>query len=145
MLLLVVLLPLLMGTLLTAISGAHRRALTASLAAAITASSLAILVWYAPVVFSGLPVMEHWAWVPSLGLNITFRLDGLSLMLAGLILFIGLCIVLYAAYYLAPEDSAPKFFSLMMLFMAAMLGIVLSDNLLVLVVFWELAGIACCV
>ena len=142
MLLLVVLLPLLLGTLLTAIGGAHRRVLIAAVAAAITASSLAILVWHAPVVFSGSPVMEYWTWVPSLGLNITFRLDGLSLMFAGLILFIGLCIVLYAAYYLAPEDSTPKFFSLMMLFMAAMLGIVLSDNLLVLVVFWELTSIS---
>jgi multicomponent K+:H+ antiporter subunit A len=141
-LLLVVLLPLLLGTVLTAVSGAQRRALTAGVAGAITATSLGILVSYAPVVFGGSPVMEHWTWVPSLGMDITFRLDGLSLMFAGLILFIGLCIVLYAAYYLAPEDSAPKFFSLMMLFMAAMLGVVLSDNLLVLVVFWELTSIS---
>lgn len=142
MLLLVVLLPLLLGTVLTALSGAERRVLTAGVAGAITAASLGLLLSYAPVVFGGAPVMEHWAWVPSLGLDITLRLDGLSLMFAGLILFIGLCIVLYAAYYLAPEDSAPKFFSLMMLFMAAMLGVVLSDNLLVLVVFWELTSIS---
>ncbi|MFM2075683.1 MAG: Na(+)/H(+) antiporter subunit [Pseudomonadota bacterium] len=142
MLLLVVLLPLLLGTVLTALSGAERRVLTAGVAGAITAASLGLLLSYVPVVFDGAPVMEHWAWVPSLGLDITLRLDGLSLMFAGLILFIGLCIVLYAAYYLAPEDSAPKFFSLMMLFMAAMLGVVLSDNLLVLVVFWELTSIS---
>jgi multicomponent K+:H+ antiporter subunit A len=141
-LLLVVLLPLLLGTVLTALSGAERRVLTAGVAGAITAASLGLLLSYVPVVFDGAPVMEHWAWVPSLGLDITLRLDGLSLMFAGLILFIGLCIVLYAAYYLAPEDSAPKFFSLMMLFMAAMLGVVLSDNLLVLVVFWELTSIS---
>ena len=142
MLLLVILLPLILGTLLTAISGVQRRLLTAGLAGAITATSLGILLFYAPVVFGGLPVMEHWTWVPALGLDITFRLDGLSLMFAGLILFIGLCIVVYAAYYLSPEDSAPKFFSLMMLFMAAMLGVVLSDNLLVLVVFWELTSVS---
>jgi len=141
-LLLVVLLPLLLGTVLTAVTGAQRRALSAGVAGAITATSLGILVSYAPVVFGGAPVMEHWTWVPSLGLDITLRLDGLSLMFAGLILFIGLCIVLYAAYYLAPEDSAPKFYSMMMLFMAAMLGVVLSDNLLVLVVFWELTSIS---
>jgi multicomponent K+:H+ antiporter subunit A len=141
-LLLVVLLPLLLGTVLTAVSGAQRRVLTAGVAGLVTAASLGLLLSYAPVVFGGAPVMEHWTWIPSLGLDITFRLDGLSLMFAGLILFIGLCIVLYAAYYLAPEDSAPKFYSLMMLFMAAMLGVVLSDNLLVLVVFWELTSIS---
>ncbi len=142
MLLLVVLLPLVLGSLLTAVSGAQRRWLSASVAGAITAASLAILLSHSAQVFAGQPVMEAWSWVPSLGLNITFRLDGLSLMFAGLILGIGLCIVLYAAYYLAPEDSAPKFYSLMMLFMAAMLGVVLSDNLLVLVVFWELTSIS---
>jgi multicomponent K+:H+ antiporter subunit A len=141
-LLLVVLLPLVLGSVLTAVSGAQRRAWTASIAGAITAASLALLLSQAPTVFNGVPVMEQWAWVPSLGLDITFRLDGLSLLFAGLILCIGLCIVLYAAYYLAPEDSAPKFYSLMMLFMAAMLGVVLSDNLLVLVVFWELTSIS---
>lgn len=142
MLLLVVLLPLVLGSVLTAVSGAQRRVLTAAVAAAVTASSLGILLSHADQVMAGQAVMEHWSWLPSLGLNITFRLDGLSLMFAGLILVIGLCIVLYAAYYLATEDSAPKFYSLMMLFMAAMLGVVLSDNLLVLVVFWELTSIS---
>ena len=141
-LLLVVLLPLLFGTALTAMSGSYSRGVTAGFAGVITAASLGILVSHAPQVLAGMPVMEHWAWVSSLGLDISFRLDGLSLMFAGLILFIGLCIVLYAAYYLAPADSAPKFYSLMMLFMSAMLGIVLSDNLLVLVVFWELTSIS---
>ena len=131
-----------LGSVLTAVSGAQRRVLTAGVAGAITAASLAILLSHAGQVMAGQAVMEHWSWLPSLGLNITFRLDGLSMMFAGLILCIGLCIVLYAAYYLAPEDSAPKFYSLMMLFMAAMLGVVLSDNLLVLVVFWELTSIS---
>ena len=142
MLFLSVLLPLILGACLTGASSPARRVLTAGLAGAITAASLAILLSYAGQVMAGQAVMEHWSWLPSLGLNITFRLDGLSMMFAGLILCIGLCIVLYAAYYLAPQDSAPKFYSLMMLFMAAMLGVVLSDNLLVLVVFWELTSIS---
>lgn len=116
--------------------------LPAVVAGFVTAASLGLLLVSAPAVFSGVAVMEQWSWVPSIGLNITFRLDGLSLMFAGLILSIGLCIVIYAAYYLSAKDSAPKFFSQMMLFMAAMLGVVLSDNLLVLVVFWELTSIS---
>ncbi len=133
---------MLLGSVLTAVSGTQRRVLTAAIAGAVTAASLGILLSHAGQVMAGQAVMEHWSWLPSLGLNVTFRLDGLSMMFAGLILVIGLCIVLYAAYYLAPEDSAPKFYSLMMLFMAAMLGVVLSDNLLVLVVFWELTSIS---
>ncbi len=139
---LIILLPLVLGTFLTGSTRADRRVLTAGLAGAITAASLGLLLSHAGQVMGGQVVQEHWSWLPSLGLHITFRLDGLSMMFAGLILCIGLCIVLYAAYYLAPEDSAPKFYSLMMLFMAAMLGVVLSDNLLVLVVFWELTSIS---
>ncbi|HEY6133725.1 MAG TPA: monovalent cation/H+ antiporter subunit A, partial [Rubrivivax sp.] len=63
-------------------------------------------------------------------------------MFAGLITGIGLLIVLYAAFYLHHDDPAGKFFSQLMLFMAAMLGIVLSDNLLLLLVFWELTSVS---
>ena len=80
--------------------------------------------------------------MPEIGLSLSFRLDGLSLMFAGLILFIGLMIVTYAHFYLSAKDSVAKFYSEMMLFMAAMLGVVLSDNLLLLVVFWELTSLS---
>lgn len=142
MLLLIVLLPLLLGTVATAWLGSKSRSLTAVAAGLVTASALVLLLAQAPAVFAGQAVLNAWPWVPEIGLQLSFRLDGLSLMFAGLILFIGLLIVLYAAYYLAPEDSAGKFFSFMMLFMAAMLGVVLSDNLLLLVVFWELTSIS---
>ncbi len=142
MLLLIVLLPLLLGTVATAWLGSKSRPLTAVAAGLVTASALALLLSLAPQVFAGQTVMNVWPWLPEIGLQLSFRLDGLSLMFAGLILFIGLLIVLYAAYYLAPEDSAGKFYSFMMLFMAAMLGVVLSDNLLLLVVFWELTSIS---
>lgn len=142
MLLLIVLLPLLLGTVATAWLGSKIRPLAAVAAGLVTVSALAVLLSLGPQVFAGQTVMNAWPWVPEIGLQLSFRLDGLSLMFAGLILFIGLLIVLYAAYYLAPEDSAGKFFSFMMLFMAAMLGVVLSDNLLLLVVFWELTSIS---
>ena len=116
--------------------------MTALAAGAVTAASLAVLLSHAPAVMAGETVRNVWAWVPEIGLNLTFRLDGLSLLFAGLILFIGLLIVLYAHFYLSPKDSAGKFFSEMMLFMAAMLGVALSDNLLLLVVFWELTSLS---
>ncbi len=142
MLLLIVLLPLLLGTVATFWLGPRSRSLTAGAAAAVTAISLGLLVSMAPQVMAGEVIFNAWRWVPEIGLNLTFRLDGLSMMFAGLILFIGLMIIVYAHYYLSAKDSVGKFFSEMMLFMAAMLGVVLSDNVLLLVVFWELTSIS---
>ena len=122
MLLLIVLLPLLLGTAATLWLGSKSRLLAALTAGAVTMASLALLLGHAPAVMSGEVIMNTWAWVPEIGLNLTFRLDGLSMMFAGLILFIGLMIVIYAHFYLSTKDSAGKFYSEMMLFMAAMLG-----------------------
>lgn len=142
MLLITILLPLLLGTLLPLWLGNKSRPLTALAAFAVTLASLAALLSQAPAVMRGETVFNRWEWVPELGLNLSLRLDGLSLMFAGLILFIGLLIVTYAHWYLSAKDSVAKFFSEMMLFMAAMLGVVLSDNLLLLVVFWELTSLS---
>lgn len=141
-LLLIVLLPLVVGTLVTWWLGSRSRTLTAVAAALVTAISLGSLLSLAPGVLDGQAVLEFQPWVPEIGLNLGFRLDGLSLMFAGLIMGIGLLIILYASYYLSPQDSAAKFYAVMMLFMAAMLGVVLSDNLLLLVVFWELTSLS---
>ena len=143
---LIVLLPLVLGTTLCLAVGrvdtpARRRA-TAGAAGAVALAAIAGLLALAPGVFAGQTLLTQAEWVPAIGLNANFRLDGLALMFALLITGIGLLIVLYAAYYLHHDDPAGKFFSQLMLFMAAMLGIVLSDNLLLLVVFWELTSIS---
>jgi len=124
------------------VAGPRSRPLTALAAATVTAASLLLLLSHAPAIFDGQTVVEFLPWVPQIGLNLGFRLDGLSLMFAGLIMGIGLLIILYASYYLSPTDSVAKFYAVMMLFMAAMLGVVLSDNLLLLVVFWELTSVS---
>ena len=49
--------------------------------------------------------------------------------------------MLYARYYLSPDDPVPRFFALFLAFMGAMLGVVLSGNLVQLVVFWELTSL----
>jgi multicomponent K+:H+ antiporter subunit A len=146
LLLLIIFLPLLLGTLLTGWSGARpstgHRGRTAWIAAAITASSLALLLLQAPAVMRGEVLYEFIPWVPEIGLNLGLRLDGLALMFALLITGIGLLIIMYAHFYLGKNDPAGKFFSTLMLFMAAMLGIALSDNLLLLIVFWELTSLS---
>ncbi len=146
MLLIIIFLPLLAGTLLTGASGAlpsaSYRGRTAWLAAAVTAASLALLLLQAPTIMAGEELRSFTPWVPEIGLNLGLRLDGLSLMFALLITGMGLLIILYAHHYLGADDPAGKFYSTLMLFMAAMLGIVLSDNLLLLMVFWELTSIS---
>lgn len=146
MLLIIILLPLLAGTVLTAWSGSSPskgyRGRTAWVAATVAASSLVLLISQAPAVLAGESLQTFANWVPEIGLNLGFRLDALSWMFAVLITGMGLLIILYANSYLGKDDPVGKFFSTLMLFMAAMLGIVLSDNLLLLIVFWELTSIS---
>ena len=113
-------------------------ALAAGLVALAAAAPLAVL---GPRVAAGETVLASVDWVPALGLELAFRLDGLSLLFVGLILGIGLLVILYAHYYLSDEDRNGRFFAYLLAFMGAMLGIVTADNLLLLVVFWELTSL----
>ncbi|MGE0703009.1 MAG: Na+/H+ antiporter subunit B [Vicinamibacterales bacterium] len=79
-------------------------------------------------------------WAPSLGLSLSFNLDGLGLLFATLITGIGALIVLYASRYLEGHSQASRFYASLFAFMGAMLGVVLSDSILTLFVFWELTG-----
>jgi len=110
--------------------------------AAPTILALILLLICAPAVMRGEVLLFHLDWLPDLGLNVNFRLDGLGLLLAGLILGIGLLIILYARFYLSREDPMGQFFTYLLLFQGAMVGIVLSDNILLLLVFWELTSLS---
>ncbi|WP_026689163.1 Na+/H+ antiporter subunit A [Alteribacter aurantiacus] len=90
------------------------------------------------------PIMETVPWVPSLGINFTIYLDGLSLLFALLITGIGALVVLYSIFYIANKKDEPlnNFYVYLLMFMGAMLGVVLSDNLIVIYVFWELTSLA---
>ena len=103
---------------------------------------LALLAWMPPAVLQGWVPDAHHAWIPQIGLDFDLRLDGLAWMFAGLVLAIGALVVMYAHYYLSSEDSAPRFFGCLLLFMGSMLGVVIAGNLLLLMVFWELTSIS---
>ncbi|MGR3759754.1 monovalent cation/H+ antiporter subunit A [Roseobacteraceae bacterium NS-SX3] len=100
------------------------------------------LLLHIPAVFRGETVQARFDWLPALGLNANFFLDGLGFLFAGLILGIGLLIILYARFYLSREDPMGQFYSYLLLFQGAMVGIVLSDNVLLLLVFWELTSLS---
>ena len=116
--------------------GAHRASLLAIVPAALTAYFLR--VWW--IVASAGAFQVTLPWAPRLGLSLSFRFDGLSALFATLITGIGTLIVLYAAEYLKTHPHAGRFQVSLFAFMGSMLGVVLSDNVIVLFVFWELTG-----
>jgi multicomponent K+:H+ antiporter subunit A len=77
------------------------------------------------------------SWLPAYGLDFVVRMDGLAWMFCALVSGIGFLVVLYARYYMSPEDPIARFYSLLLGFMGCMLGTVLSGNLVQLVFFWE--------
>jgi multicomponent Na+:H+ antiporter subunit A len=95
-----------------------------------------------PAVRSGQVLFESIDWVPALGVNLSFRLDGLSLLFALLITGIGTLIFIYASSYLKGHRFLDRFFGYLLLFMSAMLGLVLSNNVILLFLFWELTSIS---
>ena len=141
-LLIIILLPLFAGAAGTLV--AQRRGFSAAAwaAAVPTAASLALLAGEAPEILTGEQIIVSRPWLPSVGLNLSLRLDGLSLLFGLLILGIGLLVILYARYYLPPEDRIGRLYALLMLFTTAMLGIVFSENALLLLMFWELTSLS---
>ncbi|WP_054704162.1 Na+/H+ antiporter subunit A [Bacillus sp. JCM 19041] len=102
-----------------------------------------LLASYIPTVAGGETILSELPWIPSLGINFTAYLDGLSLILALLITGVGSLVVLYSIYYLSKErESLGHFYVYLLMFMGAMLGVVFSDNLMVLYLFWELTSIS---
>jgi len=142
LLLLVVLLPL-FGSLLPvlAMNLAGRKA-AALAAAAVTAIALLAALQPLLSVFAGKAMEVHRSWLPQAGLDLALRMDGLSALFVLLILGIGLLVILYAHYYLSEEDSPGRFYGIFLVFMGAMLGVVLSDHLLQLLIFWELTSLS---
>ncbi|MBE1291563.1 MAG: monovalent cation/H+ antiporter subunit A [Rhodobacteraceae bacterium] len=114
----------------------------ASFTAVPTVLALLLLATQAPAVMRGEVVSTSFEWLPQLGLSASFFLDGLGLLFAGMILGVGLLIILYARFYLSAKDPMGQFYTYLLLFQGAMLGIVLSDNILLLLIFWELTSLS---
>jgi multicomponent K+:H+ antiporter subunit A len=114
------------------------------LAASAGLVSLSAAIWVIslfPDVKDGGVLRETVEWVPSLGLELTLRVDGFAWMFSVLVTVIGALVALYARYYMSPEDPVARFFAFFLAFMGAMLGVVTAGNLVQLVVFWELTSL----
>lgn len=140
LLLLLLALPFL-ASFLAALLPSNARNAEAWLAGTVAVCTLAITCWLYPQVANGGIIREEISWLPTLGLNLIFRLDGFAWLFCLLVTGVGFLVVLYARYYMSPADPVPRFFSFLLAFMGSMLGLVISGNLVQLVVFWELTSI----
>src|SRR3546814_755182 len=137
--LIIVVLPFL-GGVIAGLLPAKSRNVEAWLAGAIALAGLTMAALLYPEVAEGGVVRYEAEWLPEFGLNFSLRMDGFAWMFVTLVTGIGLLVVLYAHYYMSPEDPVPRFFSFFLAFMGSMLGLVLSGNLIQLVLFWELTS-----
>jgi multicomponent K+:H+ antiporter subunit A len=138
---LLVLIPF-VGAGLTAWAGSRGRLWSAYAATAVTFSVLMLLLPSIAGTIEGETLIQRHEWFGAAGLAIAFRLDGLALLFALMILAIGLLVILYARYYLSERDPMGRFFAYLILFQGSMLGVVLSENIIQLLVFWELTSIS---
>jgi len=125
-----------MGILIPLMCQSLNRSVCAVLTAILPSISFFILLNFTGGVFLGEELVFLMEWIPSLGLSLSFHLDGLAYLFCLLILGIGLLVILYARYYLSDKDNMGKFYCFLMMFMVAMLGVVLSNNLIQLWMFW---------
>jgi len=102
--------------------------------------AIQVALWYPQIVDGGV-IREEYFWLPSLGLNFVLRMDGFAWLFSMLVLGIGALVALYARYYMSPDDPVPRFFAFFLAFMGAMLGLVISGNLIQIVFFWELTSV----
>ncbi|WP_312621353.1 proton-conducting transporter transmembrane domain-containing protein, partial [Agrobacterium pusense] len=130
------------GALLTAFMPREGAAAApASVAGAVALFGLVSSIFLYTSVSGGAVLKYDVEWLPQLGLNFTLRLDGFAWIFSMLITGIGLLVVLYARYYMSTEDPIPRFFAFLLAFMGSMLGVVLSGNVILLSIFWEMTSI----
>ncbi|MEM7471741.1 MAG: monovalent cation/H+ antiporter subunit A [Pseudomonadota bacterium] len=131
-----------LGALLPGLMNEAGRQACAGVTFTVTLAAFIGLLTNLPAVWAGEIVTARADWLPALGLNFTLMLDGLGFFFAFLILGIGLLIIAYGRAYLSRDDNMGEFFTYLLLFQGAMVGIVLSDNILLLLVFWELTSLS---
>lgn len=116
----------------------NSESLLAGLVALVGTVQVALLY---PQIAHGGVIREEFLWLPSLGFNLVLRMDGFAWLFSLLVLGIGTLVSLYARYYMSPQDPVPRFFAFFLAFMGAMLGLVISGNLIQMVFFWELTSL----
>ncbi len=130
-----------MGALFAMLLSPNARNTEAWLAGIVAFAAFVLAVAAYPGVTAGRVIRAKIEWVPALGLDIALRMDGFAWLFCLLISGIGVLVVIYARYYMSPREPVARFYAFLLAFMGAMQGLVLSGNLILLAVFWELTSI----
>ncbi len=130
-----------MGALFAMLLSPNARNTEAWLAGTVAFAAFVLAVAAYPGVTAGRVIRANVEWVPALGLDIALRMDGFAWLFCLLISGIGVLVVIYARYYMSPKEPVARFYAFLLAFMGAMQGLVLSGNLILLAVFWELTSI----
>jgi len=129
------------ASMLAALMPANARNRESTLAGLVALGCAVQVAWLFPKLQGGNVLRQHIEWLPSLGLDLSFRMDGFAWLFCMLVLGIGALVVLYARYYMSASDPVPRFFAFFLAFMGSMMGVVLSGNLVQMVIFWELTSL----
>ena len=129
------------GSLLAAVLPSNARNTESTLAGLIALFCTVQAALYFPEIADGGVIRQELTWLPALGLNLVIRMDGFAWMFCMLVLGVGSLVVLYARYYMSPADPVPRFFAFFLAFMGAMVGVVLSGNIIQIAFFWELTSL----
>ena len=129
------------GSICAAFLPSHGRNRAVWLAGAVTLACTLLTMLLHRDIASGEVLHFVARWAPQYGLELNLRMDGFAWMFALLVCGMGVLVVLYARYYMSAADPVPRFFSFLLAFMGAMLGLVLSGHLVQLVIFWELTSL----
>lgn len=131
-----------LGGVISSLLPIESRKLQAPLAGLVALTCALLTLQYYPTLAQGhIPELRH-AWMPTQGVEFTLRMDGFAWLFATIISVMGALIALYAHYYMSKQDPVRRFFAFLQIFMGAMLGVVLSGNVIQLVVFWELTSLS---
>jgi len=129
------------GSAVAALLPTHARNTAALWSALVALATLVQVVLLFGDVQQGAVMRQSVGWMPTAGLEFVVRVDGFAWMFALLVTGIGFLVAIYARYYMSPGDPVPRFFAFFLAFMGAMLGVVVSGNLVQLAFFWELTSL----
>ncbi|MGE7369469.1 monovalent cation/H+ antiporter subunit A [Neorhizobium sp. NPDC001467] len=141
MLALLLMLPFVGSLLCAVLLNSSSRSLPSLIAGVAALGCLAASISAYPAIAYGQVLRAKLQWLPQFGLDFALRMDGFAWLFCVMISGIGFLVVVYARYYMSEDDPVPRFFSFLLAFMGAMLGIVISGNVILLSVFWELTSI----
>ena len=97
---------------------------------------------FTPRVMAGDIPFESYAWIPPLGIDLSMRMDTLSWLMTLVVTGVGALVMIYCRWYFRGKtENLGQFAAVLLAFAGAMYGLVLTDDLVVLVMFWEVTSV----